>query len=266
MVVARHAVGRLIEVRVAWPIDIEEIHAGRRAMVETIASIEGQPIFVFDLRALSVVPSEGADATIGFMRADNARTLRAAFLVAPENATMAMQAERIVRSAGSASRRVFREIDELEGWLRDVVTPEEALAVHAGARRASSSSSSARSEATASVIDGARGCSGGDVEGASPSARTPAQASSTMSSGRLAGSTPLARASSARSATTMSTGITAHPHDEALRWRARRVEATAQPARPRVRTPRPGCGRDRRRGLRAHRQRRVARQPSLRCD
>jgi hypothetical protein len=42
-----------------------------------------------------------------------------------ENATFALQVERIIRNAASPQRRAFRTHDELRGWLREVLGAEE---------------------------------------------------------------------------------------------------------------------------------------------
>ena len=58
-------------------------------------------------------------------RPNNKRFARITLLIAPSNATLLLQLDRLVREAGSNLRRVFRDAESALGHLASALDPEE---------------------------------------------------------------------------------------------------------------------------------------------
>src|SRR5689334_1269668 len=106
-------VGRLVEVRVASPVSLEEAVAFQERLIETVKSAPGNVVLCVDLREAKVFTPEVADRVIGMLRSENAKLERGAILLPPGNAVFGLQIERLVREAGHPARQTFRSEKEL---------------------------------------------------------------------------------------------------------------------------------------------------------
>jgi hypothetical protein len=125
MITVAHEVGRLVSVRIYTPVTASEI----QSMVQQIslayaACSPRQVVGCTDLRGANLFPTELADQIAAFMKRGSPRIERGGFLIG-EGAIFSLQLERVVREAGSPSRRTFRVRGEIEAWLSEVLTPAE---------------------------------------------------------------------------------------------------------------------------------------------
>jgi hypothetical protein len=119
-----HHVGRLIEVKLASPLTIEEVQHFVQDHLAIMKKIPGKYIGVVDLLEAYVFPPAVADAMIQLLSGAASHVERTAILIG-ESATFALQVERAIRSSNSENRRVFRLESELVAWLREVLTLHE---------------------------------------------------------------------------------------------------------------------------------------------
>ena len=118
MFISRNRAGRLLELRISHPVTLEEIDELQKQQLANVMRIPGRYVSVVDLRQSRVFPPDVAERLIGLMTRANPKLERGAFLL-PESAILGLQAERAIQEVGSGERRVFRDPDELEVWLRD---------------------------------------------------------------------------------------------------------------------------------------------------
>jgi hypothetical protein len=117
--------GRLVEVRVAAPLSLDEVKQFVREHQAAIARIPERYIGVVDLFHADVFPVDVAQSLIELMSGMASRVERTAFLVG-ESAVFAMQIERLIRNAANPNRRAFRDPGDLRNWLTEILTPTEA--------------------------------------------------------------------------------------------------------------------------------------------
>ncbi|MDA8020444.1 MAG: hypothetical protein MPN21_23645 [Thermoanaerobaculia bacterium] len=117
-------VGRLVELRVQTPMNLEEMAELQRRHLQVLQSLEGSFVIVTDLRHAHVFPPDITEAFIQMMGRINPDLERSAVLI-NESAVLGLQAERAIAEAGNPNRRSFREPDELMDWLSDVLDPSE---------------------------------------------------------------------------------------------------------------------------------------------
>jgi hypothetical protein len=119
--------GRLIEasiVRLATIEDADLYAADVASKAE--ASKKTPPVLCADHRAANIYPPAVADRLALAFRPNNARFDRIAILVAPQNATLLMQLQRLTREAGSDRRKVFLTAAEaLEHLARSLDAAEQ---------------------------------------------------------------------------------------------------------------------------------------------
>jgi Xaa-Pro aminopeptidase len=118
-------VGRLIEVRHFTTMSAQDLDAFHARMLELINEQKGRVVSCVDFSRVRIFSPENADRIRSTMRLLNPSIERSAILLAPENATICLQMERLVRDAASPSRRSFREAGAAIAWLREVLSPEE---------------------------------------------------------------------------------------------------------------------------------------------
>ena len=116
--------GRLVEVRLASPLTLEEVHQFALEYKAKASAIPGKYVGVVDITHATLFPAPVAEALIQLLSRAAEQVERTAVLVG-EGATFAMQVERIIRNAASPNRRAFRSVDPLRDWLREVLTVEE---------------------------------------------------------------------------------------------------------------------------------------------
>ena len=119
-----HHVGRLVEVRLASPLNADEVQRFVTELNAVLKKLPGKYVGLVDLHDAHVFPPAISESLIQLLSAAAARVERAAFLI-NESAIFALQVERILRSSNSENRRAFRNVDEAVKWLGDVMTPEE---------------------------------------------------------------------------------------------------------------------------------------------
>jgi hypothetical protein len=117
--------GRLLEVCVFDVCGTDDIASLTAALSRKAQALAGPPIIFGDLRAASPFSQAVADDWSRDMRGFNGKVARSALLLCPENETFNLQFARVVRCAGSASRRWFREAGEAREWLRAFLTDVE---------------------------------------------------------------------------------------------------------------------------------------------
>jgi hypothetical protein len=116
--------GRLVEVRVASPVVVDELAPFLRRLREVLSAMPGKAVICTDLRGAKVFAPEVADGFVNIMRGDNPRLDRSAFLVS-DNALFSLQIERMIREAGSSVRRAFHDPVALVEWVGELLGDDE---------------------------------------------------------------------------------------------------------------------------------------------
>jgi hypothetical protein len=116
--------GRLIEVRVATPLTLDEVRQFKEKHRAVVGRLGTHYVGVVDLLRAHVLPGEVADSLIQLLSANAPMVERTAFLIGA-SAVFSLQIERILRSSNNPQRRAFRDPAELAGWLGEVLTPPE---------------------------------------------------------------------------------------------------------------------------------------------
>jgi hypothetical protein len=120
--------GGLIEARVHALRTPERARAYAEALGAVVARHAGKRLVLCaDHRPVVIYSQPVADVLAALFSEMNTRLTRIAVLVAPTNATLTMQLERIVREAENPSRRVFLEAKGAEDFLGAVLDPRERL-------------------------------------------------------------------------------------------------------------------------------------------
>jgi hypothetical protein len=102
-------VGRLVEARVFALADRAAADAYGLAVAAAAVRVGSGAVLCADHRAVRIYPEAAAERLIDLFRPNNKRFARITLVIAPTNATLLLQLERLVRTAGSDMRRVFRE-------------------------------------------------------------------------------------------------------------------------------------------------------------
>lgn len=119
-----HKVGRLVHVVVGSPFSMEDVEPMFQKLGRVMTAFEGRVVGCTDLRHATVLAPDVAAAVINFLRRDNPKIERSAFLV-NDSALLGMQMTRILREAGNPSRRSFHDPDQAISWLTEVLNPAE---------------------------------------------------------------------------------------------------------------------------------------------
>lgn len=117
-------VGRLVEVRIASPVEEHEMPGIAKQTHDVIESMEGAFVAVMDLREAHVFPQTVSDAFVHILSDNNPKLERSAFIIG-DSAIFGMQIERAIRQAGKPTRKAFRTARELEAWLDEMLRPSE---------------------------------------------------------------------------------------------------------------------------------------------
>jgi hypothetical protein len=125
--VANHA-GRLIEVRIASPLTIQEVQQLAGELLAAMHHLSGQYVGVVDLLGAHVFPPEVAETLIKLLSGNAPHVIRTALLIG-DSAVFALQVERGIRTSAPDKRRAFRSQGELKAWLGEVLTVEEKVAL-----------------------------------------------------------------------------------------------------------------------------------------
>jgi len=125
--VIENRVGRVVEARVYGLKTREDADEYSRDLGIQIMRMprDVRPILCADHRPVVVYPQPAADRLIELFTQMNARLERVAIMVAPTNATLAMQLNRIVREASYTARRVFHDEEAAQAHLAPILKPNE---------------------------------------------------------------------------------------------------------------------------------------------
>jgi hypothetical protein len=119
-------VGRLFEVRVVPPVTLEETTRFLQDIVRLTTAQPGKIVACTDLRGgTRATDPNTIDIIAGVIRSENPRLERNGLIVPAISPTFTLQMERMIKSAGTAQRRIFKTRDEAEAWLGEVLTGAE---------------------------------------------------------------------------------------------------------------------------------------------
>ncbi|MFP5245828.1 MAG: hypothetical protein ACLGH0_03965 [Thermoanaerobaculia bacterium] len=119
-----HHVGRLVEVKLASPLSLEEVQQFVQKHLAIMQRIPGKYIGVVNLLEAYVFPPPVAEALSKLLAGAASHVERSAFLIG-ESAVFGLQVERVIRDANSPHRRAFRHGNELVTWLSEILTHAE---------------------------------------------------------------------------------------------------------------------------------------------
>jgi len=114
---ARNRVGRVVEVRVRNLSTLADVQAINAQVAAALHRAGPGAIICADHRSASPFSGRVADLWADGMRAANKRISWAALLLDPLNTTFNLQIERVVRCAGSPTRRLVTGLGEMQAWL-----------------------------------------------------------------------------------------------------------------------------------------------------
>lgn len=117
--------GRLVEARVTALANVARVDAYGQAFAPALLQIQGRPILCADHRPVVIYSQPVSDRLTEMFTSLNKTWERVAILVAPTNATLAMQLQRIVRESANPSRRVFFDPVEAVRFLSEILDPTE---------------------------------------------------------------------------------------------------------------------------------------------
>lgn len=123
--------GRLVEARVFRLANAAEVVDYGGAFARHLSGLSGRPILVADHRPVVIYAQDVVDALIDMFRVMNRHWERAALVIAPTNATLSLQLQRVVRESRNPSRRVFTDARDACRFLGELLHPDEL--VRAGA-------------------------------------------------------------------------------------------------------------------------------------
>ena len=126
MFTAENRQGRLMEVRISWPLNVEEIEEVAEKHYRMFLAVEGLSVAVADLSHSQVFPPLIVQRLIQVMSRVADRIDRSAFLLT-ESAVLGLQVERAIEEGGGGRRRIFREQEDLITWLGEVLDPAERI-------------------------------------------------------------------------------------------------------------------------------------------
>jgi len=121
--VENHA-GRLIEVKLASPLAIQEVEQFTQQHIALMRKIPAKYVGVVNLLEAYVFPSAVADGLTKLLSGAASHVERTALLIG-DSAVFGLQVERVIRESNNPNRRAFRNGQELINWLGEVLTPTE---------------------------------------------------------------------------------------------------------------------------------------------
>ena len=116
--------GRLIEVKLASPLTLEEVQQFTQKHLEIMRRIPVKYIGVVNLLNAHVFVPAVAEGLSKLLAGAASHVERSGFLIG-ESAIFSLQVERVIRESNSPNRRAFRNGDELVAWMSEVLTPPE---------------------------------------------------------------------------------------------------------------------------------------------
>ena len=123
-------VGRFLECRILELRSTQELEALKTEARRVLDSTPGKVVACVDYRSLHLLHSEIASGWLQFLADANPKIERGAALISGEHAISRLQISRIVREARLSLRRVFDDVEALEDWLGQLLTPSERARLH----------------------------------------------------------------------------------------------------------------------------------------
>jgi hypothetical protein len=114
---------RLVEARVFRLATLADVDEYGQAF--TPGMLAGRPTLLADHRPVAIYPQDVAAKMVDLFASLNRRWERAALVVAPTNATLLMQMQRVVRESQNPSRRVFTNAPEACRFLGEILSEAE---------------------------------------------------------------------------------------------------------------------------------------------
>lgn len=113
--------GRLVEVKLASPLSLEEVQQFVQKHLAIMQKIPGgKYVGVVNLLEAYVFPPAVAEALSKLLSGTGSHVERSAFLIG-ESAVFGLQVERVIRDANNPNRRAFHHGPELVTWLSEVL-------------------------------------------------------------------------------------------------------------------------------------------------
>lgn len=126
-------VGRLVEVRAEAgyrsPADVDAIFAEIGQQIAKVPEAQ-KIVFVVDWRRCPLMSREAAERMLPAITSTNPRMARSATIASKQSPTAVMQFIRLIRESEHPDRRLFYDVAELERWLDEILTPQEAGRLH----------------------------------------------------------------------------------------------------------------------------------------
>lgn len=116
--------GRLVEVKLASPLSMEEVQQFTQKHVAIMRKIRVKYVGVVNLLEANVFPMAVADGLSSLLAGAAGHVERTALLIG-ESAVFGLQVERVIREANDPNRRTFRDPNHLATWLGAVLTEAE---------------------------------------------------------------------------------------------------------------------------------------------
>jgi hypothetical protein len=116
-------VGRLVEIRIASPVSLEEAVRWGRDHDALVDRVTGPYVCFVDLVDATVFPPDVVEAYVSTMKSEG-RLVRTGTLL-NKSPTFGLQIQRMIREANHPDRKAFRDPDELEVWLGEVLHDDE---------------------------------------------------------------------------------------------------------------------------------------------
>jgi len=132
--VENHA-GRLIEVKLASPLTLDEVQQFTQEHLAVMARIQVKYIGVVNLLDAHVFVPAVAEGLSKLLAVGASHVERSAFLIG-ESAVFSLQVERVIRESNSPNRRAFRDGRELVAWVSEILTPPEQIQIERFIREA----------------------------------------------------------------------------------------------------------------------------------
>jgi len=116
-------VGKLVEIRIASPVSVDDALAFGVEHDALIARVSGSYVCLVDLVDATVFPPDVVAAFVATMRNEE-RLVRTGTLLNP-SPTFGMQIHRMIKEANHPARRAFRDAAELYDWVAEVLDASE---------------------------------------------------------------------------------------------------------------------------------------------
>jgi hypothetical protein len=120
----QNVVGRLVEVRVATPLNLDETRQMVEELRAVIKRLARNYVGVVDLLQADVFPVPVAETLIQLLSGVAPQVERTGFLIGG-SALFALQIERVIRNSNHPDRRAFRDSEALKEWLGEVLDLSE---------------------------------------------------------------------------------------------------------------------------------------------